>query len=391
MQATSQPTKPKNDLFVAAAIFVVTLVVYVRTLAPSVASIFDDTLEIQYIVPRLGILHQTGYPLYALLGKAFTLIVRMNDAAYRLNLFSATTAACAVAVLYLVIRQLTTYRIAAVIAALAFAFSPTFWDQANTAEVYALQVLLSAIILYAALIWGREPITPKFYALAFVMGLGLTHHRLTLLMYPAIAVYVLLLNRNILRDFGALGRAVLLFLAPLLLYLYLPLRAGVGSADGLYQNTPRGFFDWVVATKYIDFLTQDPLLVQHDAAFYAALFTQQFTLFGLALAAIGIVWLVQKSREWVLLIVALITVAAFAFNYRTADVQVHFLTTFLLIAVFAGVGIDALLRIIQQLQSKIPDYVVRFSFTLPHSCCFSSPVTIYELPDPRSIRQVGRA
>ncbi len=360
MQKTSSlPSNQRRDLFIAAAIFVVMLVVYVRTLAPSVASIFDDTLEIQYVVPRLGILHQTGYPLYTLLGMLFTLVVRIGDAAYRLNLFSAITAACAVAMLYLVIQQLTAYRVAAVVGALIFAFSPTFWDQANAAEVYALQMLLSAITLYVALRSGCEPNDRKFYVLAFVMGLGLTHHRLTLLIYPAIAAYVILFNRNILRDFGTLGRAAIIFLAPLLLYLYLPLRASVGSADGLYENTPQGFFDWVLATKYANFLTGNPLAVQHDFTFYFSLFTQQFTAFGLALAAIGIVWLIRKSHEWLLLVVALITVAAFAFNYRTADVQVHFLTTFLLIAIFAGAGADALLSITQYFRIKIPDYVSR--------------------------------
>lgn len=375
MQNTaSQPSKNKRDLLIAAAIFVATLVVYVRTLAPSVASIFDDTLEIQYVVPRLGILHQTGYPLYTLLGKLFTLIVRMDDAAYRLNLFSATTAACAVAMLYLVTRQLTSYRIAAVVGALTFAFSPTFWDQANAAEVYALQMLLSAIILYTVLSWGSEPSARKFYALAFVMGLGLTHHRLTLLMYPAIGLYVLLCfyrgraGKNSLAEGGSatlnaklIFRAAILFLAPLLLYLYLPLRASVGSADGLYENTLRGFFDWVLATKYAAFLTQDPLQVQHDAAYYVSLFTQQFTVFGLALAAIGIVWLARKPREWVLLGIALIAIAAFAFNYRTADVQVHFLSTFLVLAILVGVGADAIVKISNS-QIPIPNYVSRFIF-----------------------------
>jgi transmembrane protein TMEM260 (protein O-mannosyltransferase) len=388
-RASSLSSDKKNDLLVTAVIFIATLVVYVRTLAPSVASIFDDTLEIQYVVPRLGILHQTGYPLYTLLGKLFTLIFRVGDAAYRLNLFSAITAACAVALLYLVIRQLTAHRIPAVVGALTFAFGPTFWDQSNAAEVYALQMLISAIIMYAALSWGNEPSKSKFYVLALVMGLGLAHHRLTLLIYPAIAVYVLLIlfrrEGTIAGDArvkgvttGALNvpilvRSVVLFLSPLLLYLYLPLRADVGSADGLYQNTPVGFFDWIMASRYVDFLTQDPLGVQHDFAFYLSLFTQQFTVVGLLLAAIGFIWLARKPREWVMLAAALVAVSAFASSYRTADVQVHFLTTFFLLAILLGIGADAFLnalsspRLLAQValgKFKILDYPMRFTFYL---------------------------
>ena len=69
---------------------------YVRTLAPSVATLFDDSLEFQLVPVLLAIPHPTGYPLYALLGRLATL-VPFGDAAYRVNLLSAVAAAVAVA------------------------------------------------------------------------------------------------------------------------------------------------------------------------------------------------------------------------------------------------------------------------------------------------------
>ncbi len=360
----------QHDLLISATLFVLAFALYVRTLAPSVAFLFDDTLEFQYVVPRLGIIHQTGYPLYALVGKLFTLLVPLNDPAFRLNLLSALNGALAVALVYFVARHLTAYRFAAIIGALTFAVGQTFWSQAVIAETYTTQMLIVAVLFYLALIWREETqrgnadaARRRLYVLAFAMGLGLTHHRLILLLYPAIVFYVLLVNRNILRDFKTLARAALLFLAPLLLYLYLPLRGAVGSADGTYQNTLQGFFAWVLASQYLKFLWSNPFQVTHDAAFYWTLFNSQFGSVGLALAVVGIVWLLHKPREWALLIVALVAEAGFAFNYHVANVYVHFLTTFLLLAVFAGAGADGLFNVIAQLSSR--KYQAAGLFALP--------------------------
>lgn len=342
MKTLRQFWNERRDPIIGAAIGSLALALYARTLAPSVACIFCDTLELQYVIPRLGILHPTGYPLYALVGKLFTLIVPFNDPAFRLNLFSACAGALAVALVYLSARRLTDYRFGAVIGALTFAVGETFWAQAVAAEVYTLQMLLVALVLYLTLRYAIRTTHYAFYALAFTMGLGLTHHRLIVLLYPAITFYVLLVNRTILRDWKTLSRAALFLLLPFAFYLYLPVRGTVGSADGTYENTLAGFVAWVTAQQYTAFLTQNPLQVQRDAAYYWTLFQNQFGIVGLALATIGVVWLLRRPHEWVLLAVALITQAAFVFNYRVADVEVHFLSTFLIVALLAGLGLDAL-------------------------------------------------
>ncbi|MFB0545727.1 MAG: DUF2723 domain-containing protein, partial [Anaerolineae bacterium] len=128
--------KRKGDALLTLILFGLSLVLYLRTLAPSVAAIFDDSLEFQLVCYELGIAHPTGYPLYTLLGKLFTLIP-LGDVAYRVNLMSAFFAALTVALLYLVARKIAS-RPPAVLAALSLAFSPVFWSQAIIAEVYTL-------------------------------------------------------------------------------------------------------------------------------------------------------------------------------------------------------------------------------------------------------------
>ncbi len=358
----SQLSTGRWDRVTSAALFVGALALYVRTLAPTVAFIFDDTLEFQYIVPRLGILHPTGYPLYALLGKLFTLLIPLGDPAFRLNLLSAVAGALAIAFVFLVLRQLNVHWVAALTGALTFAVTQTFWSQAVVAEIYTTQMLIVAVVLYLALIWreeverGNGATSPsarrKLYALAFAMGVGLAHHRLILLLFPAIALYVLLVDRSVLREWRMLARAAIFLLLPLAFYAYLPLRSAVGSADGTYQNTFEGFWTWVTALEYSRFLTENPLQVQHDAAYFLTLFQDQFGVLALALAAIGVVWLLNRPREWALLAAGLLLQAVFVFNYRTADVQVHFLTIFMLLTVLAGVGADGLFKTIGRWQAE---------------------------------------
>lgn len=352
----------KRDALVSLLLFALAFTLYTQTLAPSVLGPFDDSLEIQYIVPRLGILHPTGYPLYTLLGKLFTLIVPLNDAAFRLNLFSAFCAALTVTLVYALARQLVTTRAAAWVAALIFAVGKTFWAQAIVAEVYALQMLLAALVLWLTLRYTARPTPRALYALALTMGLGLTHHRLTALLYPALALYIVLANRAVVREGRVLARAAIAFLAPLVLYGYLPLRGNVGSADGTFENTLTGLIEWVTASKYVAFLADNPLNVVHDAAFYQTLFHEQFTGVGLALAMLGLIGLWRRPREWVLIVSALGLQLVFVFNYRTADVQVHFLTTFLLTALLIAIGIDTLFAL------SPSSFVVRLSLTVLLCC-----------------------
>jgi hypothetical protein len=56
----------------AVGVFIVAAIAYVRTLLPGVS--FGDWAEAAMIPARLGIMHPTGYPLYLLLGKLFSMI-----------------------------------------------------------------------------------------------------------------------------------------------------------------------------------------------------------------------------------------------------------------------------------------------------------------------------
>jgi hypothetical protein len=405
------------DVLLAACCLLLPLVLYLQTLAPSVAALFDDSLEFPLVVYRLAIAHPTGYPLYTLLGKLFTWGPGYN-VAWAVNLLSAVAGALTVALVYLVARQLTHRRWPALLAAVALAVSPVFWSQAVIAEVYTLNSAFVAGLLWLALRWARQPLVPVepfslllaesrgrrplflpresihmrlppavrqvahrlytfyrrffpavlprrrlqihplLYALAVLFGLSQTHHRTTLLLVPALLVFVFLIERRTFsraallgpehpdrpRWLQVVGRSIVLLavctILPLLLYLYLPLRGNVGSLDGTYSNTWSGFWRWVTTGGYSAFLADNPLGRSLDAAFYGRLFWQQFGPAGLALALVGLIGLVRQPKALALTGLAFAAYVVFAIAYRVPDVEVFFIPAFVLVAVWIAVGLD---------------------------------------------------
>ena len=401
------------DKIIAGLLFVLSLGLYVRTLAPSVVDIFSDTLEFQLVGPTLGIAHETGYPLYTLLSWLFARLLPLGDAASRVNLLSAVCAALAVAFVYRAGQLLTGRRLAAVCGAVVFALSPVWWSQAVIAEVYALHGLLVGVILWLILRWeagkqgsrGAEeqrskgatrnpqsairnlqsavcpPNLSSLVAVALAFGFSLTHHRLTLLLTPALAVFVLWTDPGLLRQPRRWPKLLAALLLPLLLYAYIPLRGLVTtSLDGRYENTWAGFWRWVMASQYGVFLTGDPFALHRRAAFYFDLFRVQFGWTGLILGLVGLVALLRKPRHWALIVLAFVTNLAFGLAYRAADVEVFFTPAFLLWSLLFAAGLDGLFDLaarISQRGSRVTNYDLRIATcVLLAAACLLQPLAM---------------
>ncbi len=354
------------DWLIGAGLFIGSFVVYLDTLAPSVATIFDDSLEFQLVCYQPGIAHPTGYPLYTLLGKLFT-ILPVGDVAYRVNLMSAFFASLTVALLYPTLKLMTKQRVPAILGAAVFAVSPVFWSQAVIAEVYTLNAAFMALTIGLLLAWARtceesfhplyrflrEP-TTLLSILALVYGLSLTHHRTMLLLAPAAIIFLLLVDRRLLTRRRLLARLGILLLAPLALYLYIPLRGmTMSSLDGVYQNTLQGFIGHVAAGQYGIFLTENPMQQSRDLAFYLDMLRAQFTWAGIILGAIGLVWSWRKPKVALLLILSLVTIALFVTGYQVPDIEVFLIPLFLIFAMWIGVGFAALWDLFTALWGKL--------------------------------------
>src|SRR5947209_508958 len=158
-----------------------------------------DYAEFQMCAAILGVPHPTGYPLYVLLGKLFTLLP-VGDVAYRVNLSSAIYMAGAAAVLFAVAARLIaslgarTWWWAAGAGAAFFALSPTVWSMALVARSYSLNALLVASVIFALVSWRRTGRPGWFYASCALIGLSLVHHGTTYLLLPAYGLYLLLVE-----------------------------------------------------------------------------------------------------------------------------------------------------------------------------------------------------
>jgi Protein of unknown function (DUF2723) len=203
-------------------------ILYVGTLAPTVLAYgapdtFDSPM-LQTEVSVLGVGHPTGYPTYMMLTHLFTYLP-FGDPAYRVNLASAVYGVAAVLVVYLAGLRLGGRAVAAAAGALGFGLSGTFWSQATIAEVYTLEALLVALVIFVLLLW-REGREDRYLLLsAFLVGLSLTHHLTSVLLVPAAPAFVFLTERRIFSRTVLMLKGLGLFLLGLLPLLYLPVRA----------------------------------------------------------------------------------------------------------------------------------------------------------------------
>lgn len=199
--------------------FLIAATTYILTLEPTVS--FWDCGEFISCAYRLQVSHQPGYPLFAMLGKIFSLLSLGDNTKipYFTNMGSAIASAAAIMFLFWTITafakkllldrkdlpeniRTTLIMGAGLVGALAFTFSDTFWFSAVETIVFALSALCTAIVFWAILKWDAhadEPGADKWLIfIAYIVGLSIGIHLLNLLTIPAITlVYYFRRSNNI--------------------------------------------------------------------------------------------------------------------------------------------------------------------------------------------------
>ncbi len=207
-------------------VFTLVLLVYFLTLSPSIY--IEDSSEFIAAAAALGVPHPTGYPLYIILGKIFTLLP-FGSIAEKVNLLSAVAGAAAVAVLYILLRYLNISRLVSFAAALSLAFSAVWWSQSVIAEVYTLHTLFGVASLYFWLKWTNSRQIKFLYISIGLVGLGTSNHPLlAFLLFP----YLIYLARDWISHkirIPQLLLAGLWFGLGVSVYLYIPIRVFAGA------------------------------------------------------------------------------------------------------------------------------------------------------------------
>ncbi|MCB0033394.1 MAG: DUF2723 domain-containing protein [Anaerolineales bacterium] len=343
--------------------------VYLFTMSHTVGA--ADTFEFQVTAPIMGVVHPTGYPLYLLLGKLWTLLP-LGSVAWRLNLGTAVYGLGAAVGLYTLLVLLLSHakqssptaNVVAVLTAALYALRPTFWSQSIAAEVYTLHNLIIAggVLLVLYPLRGvrteaqrhREKGWEKYHYvyLAALLGLGLTNHLTTLILLPAAGLsFIITLTQSKIqnvarRDASPSKSKILLipaFLLPLTLYAYLPLRWQAVNDEPMGWSR---FIGWVTGDQFQDALQlmawwRDP--TRYEVV--GRLFVAEWGWWGLAIAAVGLVYLLW--RDWRSGLLLLLTWGGFTFyclNYYVPDLNVFLLPAHLITAVWVGFGIYGLLE-----------------------------------------------
>jgi len=323
------------------------LALYLPDVAPWVGR--ADTFEFQVVAPRLGVAHPSGYPLYILLGKLFSLLP-VGAVAWRVNLSSAVCASLAAGFLFLALKEFAVCDEIALLAAFTLAFSPTLWPRAVEAEVYGLNALLAALSLWVAARWkqGRLCAERALPLLGLLAGVGIASH-LTLGALLLIVVTLAWKARPRL-SLRTLATAAALFVVGVALYLYIPLR-WPSVNDGEVMTVAHF---WSFVTNAESGGAFHALALVRDPARWGVVFRllrMQVGWGGLALAAVGLVALFKRS--WALALGTALACAAWlwfnlSFYVAEPDYSAFLVPAHVTIILWLGLGLGWLFDLLRR-------------------------------------------
>ncbi|PYK27649.1 MAG: hypothetical protein DME59_04190 [Verrucomicrobia bacterium] len=383
-----------SELVCAGVVFVVALVTYSWTLAPTVTLV--DSGELIVAAHGLGVAHPPGFPLWVILAHLASLLPFGNVAA-RINFSSAVFASLACAMLTLVVAELimTASSLAApkrtsktahqrrkvgdstgggllmfapaVGAGLLMAFSRTLWSYATITEVYALNALLILVVFFLMVRWRRRILETQktkseqvtihdgwLYTAAFVFGLALGVHHVTVgLTLPAVAAIVYRTQGVKFFTSRRLLYAALISIGGLLaVYAYLPLAAS--RSPVMNWGNPRSLQEiwWhITGRQYRVFFVFSPAIMGAQFVEFCRMLSREFGFPWLPvtpfLGLAGFVSAYKRDRTsfWFLFLIVIADLA-YSLSYEIAeDKDAYYLPLFISIAIAAGFGIRWLIQL----------------------------------------------
>ena len=191
---------------VGGSILFLALLLNFSTIAPTTS--YWDCGEFIASSYSLAVPHPPGAPFYLLLGRVFAMLVPVPDIGLRVNSLSALLSGLTVLLTYLIIVRLirrwrgdehsprdkiVLYGSGA-IGAFAFASSHSFWFNAVEAEVYAISMFVTALVVWLAVRWmdhSERPGATKYLLLiAYFVGLSTGVHLLNVLAFPFVILLI---------------------------------------------------------------------------------------------------------------------------------------------------------------------------------------------------------
>ncbi len=394
-----------NLLIVTIIIFVL----YLLTLAS--APVFGDPTEYTVVAHQLGFAHPPGYAFITLLGKLAQTVIPFGAVSWRMHLLAAlsslTAALFAFGTVYTIAKHNSQFTIhnsqftipsafillPSAFTALLIATSADIWQHAIHANPHILTAtFLMANLFFLTKFWeqsskpvlshveevaelqgGKVAHPPAYakwlFAFAFTLGLGITHHPLTVMAWPAYGLFILVVRPSIWKEWRTLLGMALCGLLGLTVWLYFPLRSPTTPIGPTDLNTLHGFLNYILARGLSESLPFYGLADIGDrTAVFWTILRLQYSLPIIFLTLIGFGWLLWGSklalsrvegvtkrqggkvsfRESLMPLAILYGLAllgnyAFVMNLRVQDIMAYLLGIFMLLGLMAGIGLYGLL------------------------------------------------
>jgi len=296
---------------------------------------FWDTGEFQTVLPIMGTAHPTGYPTYVLIVFVVNILLTpLGEPAFRITVLSLLAVATAAGLTVALVRRLTGSTLLGIATGLGLALTPVVWFNATRADPHPLHLAFVALLLLLLVTWGQrrragDPHADRWLvASAVVFGLSMGNHSLTLLLAIPVALFVLATEpRVVLRGRLVLTCVLALVGTVALVYLELPIRAGVLPARLVYAHpdTWNGFWYIALAEQFRGSL-QEPLGHLSDKiGTIVDLASAQFGILAVALIP-GFLATVRTAPRYALLTgSAMVITLLFDTSYANADIQRYYL------------------------------------------------------------------
>jgi hypothetical protein len=211
--------------------------------------------------------------------------------------------------------------------------------------VYTLNALIIALSIAVAVRWHDSRRPREILLVALITGVGLAHHRSSVLVTLPLLGAMLVMVRP---GWRVVAKSIALGITPLALYLYLPLRAAARPPLMWSDVSGWGAFVWHVTGRSFGqayaFARPGAEVVQvaWEVVTRAA---SELTVGGLALAAIGCALLIQQRRMLgICLALSFAVLTAWNLWYLVPDWEVFFIPCYLIAGIWAAVGLAGVSR-----------------------------------------------
>lgn len=368
-----------NKYLFPSLIFLVSLIVYIITLSPTVS--FTDNGELAGVAYFSGIAHSSGYPLLSIISHLWTLIPFGWTVVYQLNVLSAVFAASSAVIFYYTIRlflenlkilkitesstkktkkhkpQKTieisdsplsgsiVIEIISIALAFSFAFSSLVWEQAVVFEVYPFQFLLinlSLFLFFKGI--TSESGEKKFFMLSGLMvGLSFANHLTTVLIIPAVT-YLYFKTPGNKFDFSSARVKQMLFIMMMIIagasiYIYMPVRS-MAEPDFNWGYVHRGFDKFlyhVQGKQYQVWMFSGMKTAWMNLGKFISNIPYNLGIIGIIAFFAGLYRLSKSYREFLwFFVILIISCIIYSVNYSIHDIDVYFY-----LAIYAMIVISA--------------------------------------------------